>query len=351
MKKSRFYRIYFSVVVLFLILLAVGLVILYGWLRSYEKSQPDTVVNSVITKYLQKGDYKGLRKDLDLTVSEFETDESMEAALEAALSGKTYSLAHSSFKPEGIDQTFVIKADDEKVLNVYLKKHKLGKGYDIDHVELSKSMLKSIDIIAPKGTVLTVNGVTVSDDLKTDNEFPSLPSTVDPKTLTPTQTAKITGLLSETPTVTATENGAAAEVTQNGNIYTVAQTIDKTIGDKVTEAARECAIAYAAYMQKDGPFGAFSKWCDTSTPFYKNVASTLMFVKDHNGYKNEDMQVTGLTKYSDTLYSCHVSFKHTLLQGNTTYSDDFDKIVFVTKNGDTYKVIDMQAPVSNSDEG
>ncbi|MBR6511940.1 MAG: hypothetical protein IKT24_00485 [Clostridia bacterium] len=350
--KSKFYKIYFSVIVLFLILLIAGLAVLYTWLRSYEKSQPATIVNTIITNYLQKGDYKGLVKDMDLEISEFETEENLEGVLSAALEGKEYSIAHSSFKPEGIDLTYVIKAGDEKVLNVYLKKHKLDKGYDVDHVELSKNLLKTIEIVVPKGTEITVNGIAVPDDLRTDNEFKSLPETVDVKTLTPTQTAKITGLLSDTPTVAATENGVAVEVSQNGNTYTVAQTIDQATGDKIKEIAEKAAVAYAAYMQKDGGLGALASLCDTSTPFYKNVASSItMFVKAHNGYRNDDMQVSGLTKYSDSLYSCRVSFKHVLLLSDTTYTDDFDKIVFVTKDAKgEFKVIDMQAPVSNSDE-
>ncbi len=349
-KKSVFYRIYFFVVIIFLVVLAVGLVVLYGWLKSYESSQPTTIVNKIITDYLEKGDYEGLQKDLELKVSEFDSSDNLNGILKEAVEGKKYSVAHSSFKPEGADLAYIIKADDEKVLNVYLKKHKIGKGYDIAYAELSKSLLKTIEIIAPKGAEITVNGVAVPDDLKKDNEFPSLPSTIDVKTLTPTQTAKISGLLSDSPVVEATINGKKAEITANGTTFTVAQPIDKAVGDKVTDIAQKCAVAYAAYMQKDGSFGAFSQHCDTSTPFYKNVASSLvMFVKPHNGYKNENLTVTALTKYSDSLYSCRVTFKHTLLSGDTTYSDDFDKIVFVSKNKDVYKVIDMQAPVSNSD--
>lgn len=341
-KKSVFYRVYFFAIIIFLILLVVGLTILFFWLRSYEASQPTTIVNTIISDYLKKGNYEGLEKDFELKVSDFDSADNLKAILDEALTGKEYTIAHSSFKPEGADLAYIVKADDEKVLNVYLKKHKLDKGYDIAYVELSKNLLKTVEIIAPKGAEITVNGVAVPDDLKMDNEFPSLPSTIDVKTLTPTQTAKISGLLSETPEIKATINGKAAEITANGTTYTVAQPIDKAVGDKVTDVAQKCAVAYAAYMQKDGSFGAFSQYCDTSTPFYKNVASSLvMFVKAHNGYKNEDMNVSGLTKYSDSLYSCRVTFKHTLLLSDTTYSDDFDKIVFVSKNKDVYKVIDM----------
>ncbi len=350
MKKKRFYKLYFSAIVIFLILLIAGSIILTTWLKSYEKAQPATIVNTVITDYLDTGKYTKLQKDLDLEISEYETEESLVAALKAATDGKKLTASHSSLKPEGIDLSYIIKADDTKILNVYLKKHKIGKGYDIAYVELAKGVLKTINIVVPKGTDVTINGVALSDDLREDNEFPSLPSTIDVKTLKPTQTAKVTGLLSESPVIKATENGKDVEVVNEGTTYTVAQSIDKTVGDKVQQVAQAAAEAYAAYMQKDGSFGAFAQYCDSSTPFYKNVASSLVqFVKNHNGYKNENMSVTSLTKYSDSLYSCRVSFKHVLQLSGSTYSDNFDKIVFVTKNKDTYKVIDMQNPVSTTE--
>ncbi|MCQ2461702.1 MAG: hypothetical protein MJ115_06130 [Clostridia bacterium] len=350
MKKSKFYKIYFSVIVIFLVALIAGLIILFTWLKSYEQSQPSTIVNSVITDYLDKGKFINLKKDLDLEVSEYENDATLESALSAAIKDKKLTFSHSSLKPEGVDAAFIIKADDSKILNVYLKKHKIGKGYDIAYVELAKGVMKTVNIVMPKGTDITINGIPLADDLREDSEFPSLPSTIDVKTLTPTQTAKITGLLSETPEIKATENGKEVEVINEGTTYTVAQTIDKAVGDKVQQTAQAAAEAYAAYMQKDGSFGAFAQYCDSSTPFYKNVASSLVqFVKNHNGFKNENMSVTSLTKYSDTLYSCRVSFKHILLLSNSTYSDNFDKIVFVTKNKDTYKVIDMQNPVSSTE--
>lgn len=349
-KKSKFYKIYFSAILIFLLLLVVGIIVLFCWLKSFEKSQPTTIVNTVITEYLQQGKITELQKDFDLEISEFETEDNLKTVLGDAIKDKKLTAAHSSIKPEGVDQSFIIKADDGKVLNVYLKKHKIGKGYDIAYVELSKSILKTAEVIMPKGTALTINGVEVPNDLCEDNEFPSLPSTVDVKTLTPTQTVKVTGLL-VTPEVKATLNGKEVEVLADEDKFTVTEPIDATIEEKVKTISENAAVAYAAYMQRDGSFGALSQYCDSSTPFYKNVASSLVqFVKSHNGYKNENMSITSLTKYSDSLYSCRVSFNHILLSGNETYPDKFDKIVFVTKNKDVYKVIDMQNPLSTTEK-
>ena len=350
-KKNRFYRIYFSVIAIFLITLIVGVVLLYGWLRSYENSQPTTIVKTVISDYLDKGKFTNLQKDYDLTISEFNTEDDLNNVLSSAIKDKTLTVAHSSLKPEGVDESFVIKAGDDKVLNVFLKKHKIGKGYDIAYVELAKNILNTVEVTMPKGAEVTINGIAIPNDLRVDNEFPSLPESVDKKTLTPTQTAKITGLLTDQVEIKATEGGTESEIIADGNKYTVAQKIDATIGEKVKSTAENAAVAYAAYMQKDGNLGVVAQYCDTSTTFYRSVAGTLIqFVKSHNGYKNEDMSVTALTKYSDSLYSCHVTFKHTLLNNDgTTYPDNFDKIVFVTKDNDTYKVIDMQNPVSTTE--
>lgn len=346
-KRSKFYTIYFSVIILFVIALIVGSIILVGWLRSFEQSQPTTIVNSLISEYITPAKYDKLQKEYEIEINEYETEEHLFALLSENLDGKKISISHSSLKPEGIDDAYIIKADDVKVLNVFLKKHKIGKGYDIDSIEISKNLLKTVTINIYKDTDAIVNGKEVADDLRVDGALPELPK-VDTKKLTPPQTITLTGMLSETQEVLAKKGDNSVEVTQNGATYNVAQNIDKTIASKVQETAQNAAVAYAAYMQKDGSLGELAKYTDTSTPFYKNVASTLIqFVKNHNGYKNSDMKVDSLVQYSDTLYSCRVSFKHTLLLANTTYPDNFDKIVYVLKNGESYKVIDMQNPPTN----
>lgn len=346
-KRSKFYTIYFSVIIIFFIALIVGAIFLFGWLRSYEQSQPTTIVNSLISEYVKPGKYDKLKKDYDIELSEYETEEHFYSLLHDSIDGKKITISHSSLKPEGIDDAYIIKADDVKVLNVFLKKHKIGKGYDVDSIEVSKNLLKTIVINVYKNTEVTINGNEIADDLRVDGKLPELPK-VDAKTLTPPQTITLEGMLCEAQEVVAKDNGKEVEVTANGCTYSVAQTINKTVAKAVQDTAQNAAVAYAAYMQKDGSLGELAKYTDTSTPFYKNVASTLIqFVKNHNGYKNDDMKVGSLMKYSDSLYSCRVSFKHTLILANTTYPDNFDKIVYVLKNGESYKVIDMQNPQTN----
>ncbi|MDO5449010.1 MAG: hypothetical protein Q4F70_05320 [Clostridia bacterium] len=343
-KRSKFYTIYFAVIILFFIALIVGSIILVGWLRSFEQSQPTTIVNSLISEYITPAKYEKLQKNFDIEISEYETEEHLYSLLSENFDGKKITISHSSLKPEGIDDAYIIKADDVKVLNVFLKKHKIGKGYDVDSIEISKNLLKTVTISAFKDTVVTVNGIEVAEDIRVDMELPELPK-VDAKKLTPPQTITLSGMLSEAQEVAASKNGKDVEVTVNGAAYSVAQNIDATVAKNVQDTAQNAAVAYAAYMQKDGSLGEVAKYTDTSTPFYKNVASTLIqFVKNHNGYKNSDMKVDTLVQYSDTLYSCRVSFKHTLLLANSTYPDNFDKIVYVLKNGESYKVIDMQNP-------
>ena len=46
--KSLFYKIYFSVLAIATILLAVSLFALNGWLKNYENAQPETIVNNII---------------------------------------------------------------------------------------------------------------------------------------------------------------------------------------------------------------------------------------------------------------------------------------------------------------
>ena len=57
--KSLFYKIYFSVIAVFLVLLTIGLFVLNLLLKAYEAAQPVGYINNIITEYFQKGDLFG----------------------------------------------------------------------------------------------------------------------------------------------------------------------------------------------------------------------------------------------------------------------------------------------------
>ena len=57
--KPLFYKIYFSVIAVFLVLLIAGLFVLYSVLSVFEAAQPTGLMVNIVTEYLQKGDLGG----------------------------------------------------------------------------------------------------------------------------------------------------------------------------------------------------------------------------------------------------------------------------------------------------
>ena len=70
--KSLFFKIYFTVIAVFICCLVVGLVFLYTWLKSFESAQPQTLVSNIVKEYLEKDNIIGLKSICEINVSPYE---------------------------------------------------------------------------------------------------------------------------------------------------------------------------------------------------------------------------------------------------------------------------------------
>ncbi len=340
--RSKFFKVYISVVIAFLVLLVIGAVVLYVWLGKFEASQPENIVQSIITDYVEKGKFSALRADYGLRVSEYESDKDIDLAMTDLVKGKKLTMAYNSFKPEGIDIAYTIKSDDTRVLNVYLTKG-ADRTYKVSYTEFDKAQYTPITITKISGIKITINGKELSDDKFTDLPLPVLPDNIKKDDLVRNQTVILTDFVSNKQDVKASIGNVSVDVIEAQGSYTVKQNIDSETADKIAKFALDATKAYAAYMQEDAGFGAVAKYLDRSTDFYTNVRTIpTVDVMDHTGYKDENLYSGDVFKYSDSLYSCHVKLTHVLFKGNRVFREDLDKLVFITVKNGELKVIDMQ---------
>ncbi len=346
--QSKFYKIYFSVLAAFGVLLAVLLILLGGWLGNYEKAQPETIVNGIIENYINKNNAYGINEIAPLNVSSYETAENVNSVISNAITGKSLAASSSASRIEGCDVAYTIKADNQKILNVYFKKSEgssniLAK-YQVIGVSLDDAFYKTATVSMPQNTNLTVNGKKLkAEDLKTA-ELPNIPEKYKPKNVTGNSYATLTNLLSEDITVSATLNGTTLNVTKNGAQYSVADDISEELSNKISNFAVEASKTYSAYMQEDSSLGAVQKYFATDTDFYTNIRTSLViFALDHEGFRFDDVKTHSIHKFSDNLYSCHVTLTQVLIRNGKEYKDYYNKNVFVYVNGNKMSVIDLQS--------
>ena len=336
MPKSLFYKIYFSVIIAFALLLTIGLILLSGWLGNYEASKPEKIVESIIENHLATGKITELRDEFFLELSPFESNENIKPFYEENLKGKEFSYASISKKGGASTLSYGITADGKRIMNLHLKKN--GNKYAVYSSEFAKDLYSSVTITMPYDAKIFINGKQLEDNLRKNLELPKLPQKYVSENLKAKQTYTIEKLLCKNVTITCHKNFNIEQYASGD--FSVYSNIDKDI----TDFAEAAVKTYACYLQKDADISALSSVLATDTAFYKNVISSyITYVAEHTSYKFDDVEISEHHCYSENLYSCRVKMKHVMVsKTGEEHLDYFDKNVYVYKSGDTLKIIDMQ---------
>ena len=350
-KKPIFYKIYFAVIALFLVLLTVGIFWLNGWLKSYEAAQADNIIADFVENRLKTGDVSYIRKNCNITVSEYEKEENVDNLFKSFSANKEkLSTVVYAFKPEGCDLAYTVKIGEQRVLNVYLKKQSGSNSflpkYAIMGVEFDKSCYKTVTVSVPQNVEVTINGKKLDQKYRKYEEISSFVANyLKNENAIIQQTAVIDNLLDDNVTVAATMNGKAVEVSQNGNVFSVQSAIEDDIKAKIQSVATEGSKKYASYMQTDATLQEVAAYFDTSCDFYKNIRSSYTdHILEHTLEGFADLDNSEIYKYSENIYSCRVKFTMVLKRNGMTYKDPYNKYVFVRKEGNTFKIIDVKNP-------
>lgn len=346
--KSKFYKIYFSVICVLVLLIVAFLFFLGSWLKDFEATQPETMVNSIIEKYLKSDDFYKITDMTDLSVSHYESKENINKVVAEAVKDKKLTYSSTASRIDGCDVAYTIKADDKKIINVYFKKtadsSQMFNRYEIISIFFDSSLYKSVTITMPEKCEIKINGVLLGkEDIKTLS-LPEIPKNYKSENLKTDSFVIINNLLSQEPLVEATQNGVKLEVFKKDNQYRVADHIDDTLSDRLSTFAVDASKAYSSYMQLDANLEDIKKYFATDTDFYTNLRTSLViFALDHESFSFEDVKVHSIHKFSDNLYSCHVSLTQVLVRRGSDYRDYYNKNVFIYFDGNKMKVINLQS--------
>ena len=345
---SLFYKIYFSVIVVFAVSLITGLFFFHGWLSDYEADQPDQIVGRLIEEHIKTGDLFTLKSEYNIKVSEYESKEGFESALKQLTNNGDITYETSLIKSNDYDSAYTIKVGDKKLLDVYVKKGE--KKYSVAKIEFESSVYKSFCITATSDADIKVNGIAVKDSDRTDETLPNIKSDlINSDKIIKKQIIKLDCLLSAPSSITAESGGKALKIDADGDSYNVVQDFPEK--EKVGDIAGKAASTYAAYMQNESNLDNIRKYMDTGTDFYKNIRTSLIsFALRHDSYAIKDLKVSDFHKYSDRLFSCRVQLSNVMERNDSQYADHFDKYVYLRRDGDSFKVLDMQNIGEESNE-
>lgn len=342
-KKPLFYRIYFTVIAVFLVCLIAGLCVLYAALNTYENSRPDTVAERYFEEYIKTGDMLKDRSPAELHLSRYESREEAGAALKNLIKGKKLDCIPLSHGTQAENPEYSVTADGKALFTVALTRQKekgaFGiRGYDVGDVSIAPEFTRNIKIFAPSNAEITVNGISLDEKPEVTEELPDVLKKISGSDKFPSPCLwKLDGFLCGEPEV---EAGDGFTVAQDGENRTVAES-GAEIGE-IGEYAVEAAQTYAAFMQNDMPFARVAQYLDATTEFYAEVRATpSAFVWEHDGYSFRDVKYGEFFRYGEDVCRCRVTFTQVLHRGATTYEDVIDHYVYLQKESGKWKVLEI----------
>lgn len=335
-KISLFYKIYFSLLILFAVALAAGCIFLALFIKDYNEGISETVSQRFFENNFLNLNAEQLVELSGIKPCEFETDEDIINYITDSF--KNSELSYTSVSSVGNDEVkkYIVKSGDYKVATFTLKADENNDFYfDSLDLHLSGNQGKQIQIL--NTSKLFINGIEVSDEYITET-VPHENAVYLPENVPAPMwvTYEITGLTKKPVYKIVDRNGAEPElVDADGTLKEdiIFDTDKENITARLVEAAKE----YAKCMQNDAAKQTVLKYFKKGTALYESIRTAENYwTRDHAGYSFTDESVSEFMRYDENTVSCRISFIHLLHKyGSVDFKDFTDITYFAEKiNGE-----------------
>ena len=332
-----FYRIYFSALIIFVLLLVIGSFVLSSVISEYNKGIPETVSKQFFDSTFVNLDTAKIYDMANVTPTEFETREDIEAFIKEKMSGE---LSYTSVSAEGEDKQYIVKSGNYKVATFTLTADEKNDYYPSSlTLHLSKNNIDTFRVL--NNSTLFINGVAVSDKYIINREDHVSASVLPEGTEKPEWITYTVEGLSYTPALSVTDrNGKETTLTESKDGILTEEIIydepEKDIVDRVLAGAKQ----YAICMQEDASKASVYPYFERGTDLYKGIqAVENFFVWDHYAYEIRNESVTEFMRYDENTVSMRISFEHILKKyGHEDYMDITDITYYARNIGGKYMI-------------
>lgn len=364
--KSTFYRVYFALVALALVAIAVGTVWLRGVLKDYESAQPKYVAEGV-GKLFENADYEAIY-NVDTSAAQFEGDAALYLDnLKELAAGRRveWTPAFSSNKDE---RKYNVNLDGERFATFTLVPSgqttergntlwKLGSVTTLVELhqatptpepvatpEPEPAVKYTCRITVPAGYSVTVDGETLSaDNAATEEKALFEADFLPPGVKNPVLVEYRYDAASETPQVAVSDETGApmavAAVEGKELTWSCPMKSDETYSAQYGSAAIALAKQVAKFMNKDARKKAIERVCAKNSPaesIFDNLSNA--YATPHSGISFKDEAVSEFYVMADDCFTCRVSFDTVLRteKGDAVYPTAYTFCVI--KEGDAGKL-------------
>ncbi len=344
---SRFKRGMIIYLVVALILLIIGFIWFYSFISSYEKSMPANTMKELQSNFTTENiedflsDY--ISEDTSFDSIDLVMDEYKELIKDKEI---TYREDVDYRESEPV---YDVLADGMTVARITMGKEESKIGFDkwkVEYVYFTEYIPDTldVDISAPEGTVIMVNGIEVGEQYITqESGTPEILEDVEEflDEIPSTAIYNIKGLLEE-PEVTAKDaQGNSLEVFSGQGTYSVGYGADDDFIASVEGHVEDVIEAYGVYFINKGtgltnyllPNSQLAEDISlTVTAFYLNSKVT--------GYYFSSKEISNFVRYSEDCFTCDIYYKLDVSFISDAYKDDNQYAdatwVFIKENGKWY---------------
>ena len=361
--KSTFYRVYFALVALALVAIALGTLWLRGVLRDYESAQPKYVAEDV-GKLFENADYEAIY-NVDTSAAQFAGgDETLYLDnLKQLTAGKRVEWT-PAFSADKNERKYNVNLDGERFATFTLVPSgqttargntlwKLGSVTTLVQLqqatptpepvatpEPEPAVRYTCRITVPEGYSVTVDGETLTADNATTEEKALFEADfLPPGVKNPVLVEYLYDAATETPQVAVTDETGAPmtlEAVEGKDLtWSCPMKSDEAYSAQYGSAAIALAKQVAKFMNKDARKRAIERVCAKNSPaesIFDNLSNA--YATPHNGISFKNEAVSEFYVMADDCFTCRVSFDTVLKteKGDAVYPTAYTFCVI--KEGD-----------------
>lgn len=348
LRDGWFYRIYFGLLALCAVALAVGLYTLNGVMREYEQTRPVHAAEEALEMF-ESGDWAGIRElDESAKKLKYETPEQYVQYMEKLADGKAFALK-SVISLEDNEQKYNVMMDGQKLAEVTLEQSGEATAHNFKYWKVKDLrtlafVSNEFTITAPADSTVQVNGRTLGaeDVLEAGiatEAAGNLPDGVAAPTMTKYGVYMALGAPEE---IRVTDrNGSVQEVAQQDERSWSCELAwdDAEVKEMVEKPVVQWGRRLAAYTTGDYGKIDLSNACINPSPartYIRNMEN--QWAAKHDGYDFQNMQTFDYYVYADSCFSCKISFDYIVhyAQGDKVYPTKYT--LYFAKDGGTFKL-------------
>ena len=350
--KNKFWKIYGIITGIAVTACVAVLVVLWTFLASYEKSQPEHTAKDVTDMFYNL--------DIDRIISHYnnrskftDSHEVVKKAVRDHIMGSDYTYTKKMSKYTSDNPAYSIKADGKEVAVLTLKKSdKRGMynaiNWEIDDIDLGFATDGYYDIVAPADYTVTINGkVLTSDNIVEENLNASKMENV-------TKYADIPLLIKYrvegayiSPEIKCTSSLSGKELTPKieKETYTFDYETSDSIPEDSSNQVKKFITNYTKYMYTEADFSSISGSVISNSKAYeflRYVTYTSVWYADHSSLTIGDINISNIKQYSPDCYSVETDYTYDVVMSGNNYNYPTKITLYYVRQGNGWKICDLQ---------